>query len=173
MGEKNVKFRACHRHCLMLGTGLICSPGGSKILFLRNKWLVPQRNESCLVKLVSPSPFLKNLDFLPFWLFFKAQQMGKCSFPAEQTVFAKWAQSCDCMSISPFVPLISKCNTRLTKCCNERFSSNSFIYLLYIRILYIYIYIHNQKLIRLIFNSYIIYIYIYIIYIINHHQSSP
>ena len=62
------------------------------------------------------------------------------------------------MSISPFVPLISKCNTRLTKCCNERFSYNSFIYLLYIytyiiknlytlyliAILY-YIYIHNQS----------------------------
>lgn len=130
--KKMVKFRVCHRHCLMLGTGLICSHRGSNILFLRNKWLVPQRNGSCLVKLVSPSPFLKNLDFLPFWLFFQAQQMGKYSFPAEQTVFAKWAQSCDCMSISPFVPLISKCNTRLTKCCNERFSYNSFIYLLYI-----------------------------------------
>ena len=42
-------------------------------------------------------------------------------FPAEQFfVFAKWAQSCDCMSISPFVPFVSKCNTRLTKCCNQR-----------------------------------------------------
>ena len=167
--KKMVKFRVCHRHCLMLGTGLICSHRGSNILFLRNKWLVPQRNGSCLVKLVSPSPFLKNLDFLPFWLFFRHNKwkhihsrQNKLFLLSGLSLVIVWAFH---LSFPSFQSVIRD---------SPNVAMSGFHP---IALSIYYIYIHNQQLIHLIFNSgytiYNIFIYIYILYIVNHHQSSP
>ena len=153
--KKMVKFWVCHRHCLMLGTGLICSHRGSNFIFLINKWLVPQRNGSCLVKLVSPSPFLKNLDFLPFWLFFRHNKwkhihsrQNKLFLLSGLSLVIVWAFH---LSFPSFQSVIRD---------SPNVAMSGFHP---IALSIYYIYIHNQQLIHLIFNSgYTIYnIYIY------------
>ena len=121
---------------------------------------MPQRNGSCLVKLVSPSPFLKNLDFLPFWLFFRHNKweninsrQNKLFLLSGLSLVIVWAFH---LSFPSFQSVIRD---------SPNVAMSGFHP---IALSIYYIYIHNQQLIHLIFNSgYTIY-YIYII----HSQSS-